>query len=306
MSNSPAPLRILIIGAGPVGLTLACELARHGVPGMRLVEKRAGRSVHSNALIVHVRTQEVLDAMGTHAPFAAVGYPAREALICAFGQRTAAIRLDGIDSPHPSPLILPQHETERILEEHLQSLGGRVERNVEAVRVEPDAQGATVVLRHLSEDGREESVRTSWLVGCEGGGSITRQSSHIPFEGEQYEGEEFLMGDFMLRWGWPAGRMQVFIEADRTLMIFPFDARNDFTRVLLARQEHNASNHAPPELEEIQGTVREMSGDPDATLTNDRWRTRWRTQHRLASRLREGRCLIAGDAGHIHPPVGKA
>lgn len=168
MNNFISPLHVLIIGAGPVGLTLACELARHGVPGVRLVERRAGRSVHSNALIVHVRTQEVLDAMGTRAPFAAVGYPAREALICAFGQRTATIRLDGVDIPHPSPFIVPQNETERLLEEHLILLSGGVERNVEAVRVEPDAGGATVVLRHLA-DNREETVRTPWLVGCEGG-----------------------------------------------------------------------------------------------------------------------------------------
>lgn len=303
----PAPTfdhEVLIIGAGPVGLTLAAELARHGTPGVRLVERRAARTAHSNALLVNVRTLETLDAMGAHPPFVARGYPAREAVLSAFGRRVGALRLDDMDSPHPGPLVLPQSETEAILEEHLGRLDGRAERGVEAVRVEPDAEGVTVTLRHGPEGGAEQTVRTRWLVGCEGSGSLTRQSNGIPFEGERYAGEEFLMGDFRLRWGWPTGRMQFFVEAERLLLVLPFDARNDFTRILCGRRDRNPNHREPPSREELQAIVREMAGDPGATLTDERWRTRWRSQHRLAARFRQGRCLLAGDAGHVHLPVG--
>src|ERR1700722_11292547 len=108
---------VLVIGAGPVGLTLACELLRHGVR-VRLVEKKAGPNQHPNAAIVHVRTLEILAAMGAVDGFLREGYAFPGLHLRAFGKKLGFIDAGGVDSPYPRPRTLGQQITERLLREH--------------------------------------------------------------------------------------------------------------------------------------------------------------------------------------------
>src|SRR5579862_6548864 len=126
---------VLVIGAGPVGLTLACELKRHGAR-VRLVERNAGPNPHPNAAIVHVRTLEILAAMGAVGGFLREGYPFPGVHLRAFGKKIGYVDVGGLDSPYPMPRTLGQHITERLLNEHLAHLGGSVEREVEAAGLE--------------------------------------------------------------------------------------------------------------------------------------------------------------------------
>ena len=166
MSNGvSAEVDVLIAGAGPVGMALAAELARHGVRP-RIVDKTEGTKTISKALILHVRTQEIFDAMGIVGAAKARSGPMTKVQIHAYGRRIGQWDFTGgiIDSPHPYPIILGQDRTEKILEDHLKNLGVAVEWNTEAMTYSQDEDGVSVRLRH--SDGREEGMRTRYLAGC--------------------------------------------------------------------------------------------------------------------------------------------
>ncbi len=299
--SAPDPIEVLVIGAGPVGLTMACELKRHGV-AVRIIERREKALYHPNAAIVHVRTLEILSAMGAVDGFLKEGYPFPGVSLHAFGKPIGSIDLHGIDSPFPLPRTIPQHETERLLNEHFERLGGRVERSVEALGLEQNSSVAKVRLRYLAENNREETVTARWVVGCEGSGSLTREACEIEFTGERYTGKEFLQTDATLRWSFPHGPGYQFLTKDYVLFLAAYNDQG-FYRIICARNDANPENQEPPTLAEMQALVRKIA-DPNAELLDAKWFNRFRTGYRLAARFREGRAFIAGDAGHVHIPIG--
>ena len=156
---------VLIVGAGPVGMTLASELARYGV-SVRIVDKAAARTDKSKALVVWSRTLELLDRGGGAAAFIKAGFKALAVNIVAGSKLVGRVDMESIKSPYPFGLMLPQSETERLLEERLRDLGVAVERQVELASFKTGTDGVEAVLRHA--DGREEAVSTDWLLGCDG------------------------------------------------------------------------------------------------------------------------------------------
>jgi 2-polyprenyl-6-methoxyphenol hydroxylase-like FAD-dependent oxidoreductase len=307
-ANSLAP-DVLVVGAGPVGLTAAAELTRHGAK-VRIVDKRTGPVEYSQAAAVHVRMLEILNAMGIAGDWVAAGQPFTRMRIRAFGKKIGVVHLDGIDSPYPSPFIVGQNVTEKLLVEHLSRLGVTVERQVEATPFSQDDAGVNVTLHHLATGGDEEAVRVPWVVACEGSASKAREAVGIAFDGAPYTGEEFVQADVRLHWTYPNGDGYVFMETDRVLVFFPFDREGNY-RVLCGRREQpgdpsEAAGHAhePPTLEEMQAIAREMTADPALWLSDPVWLNRFRTQHRLAGSFRAGRIFIAGDSGHVHVPIG--
>jgi len=162
---------VLIIGAGPVGMTLASELVRYGVPA-RIVDKAAQRTDKSKALVIWSRTLELLDRGGGSAPFIDAGFKVLAANFVAGDKVIGRLSLEGANTAYSFGLMLPQSETERLLEERLQGLGVTVERRVELVRFESGTAGVEATLRLA--DGREESVSAPWMVGCDGAHSTVR------------------------------------------------------------------------------------------------------------------------------------
>jgi 2-polyprenyl-6-methoxyphenol hydroxylase-like FAD-dependent oxidoreductase len=292
---------VLVIGSGPVGLTLACELKRHGV-NVRLVDKKAEPNQHPNAAIVHVRTLEILAAMGAVDGFLKEGYAFPGIHGHAYGKKLGFIDVSGIDSPYPQPRTLGQQITERLLREHFARLGGTIERPVEAIDLEQDHNGVHVRLRHLAEKDREEIATARYVVGCEGSASITRQALGIDFPGERYTGKEFLQMDANVRWTYPHGYGYQFTTDAYVILFFAYDTKGHY-RIICARDDQNPENHEAPTLEEIQALIREIV-DPAAEVYDPVWFNRFRSGHRLATKFREGRAFIAGDAGHVHVPIG--
>ncbi len=292
---------MLVIGAGPVGLTLACELKRHGA-GVRIIDRKAEPNPHPNAAVVHVRTLEILAAMGAVEGFLREGYALPGLNVRVSGRRIGFVRASGVDSPYPAPRTLGQQHTERLLTEHLARLGGTVERSVEAVGLEQDEKEVRVRLAHLAEGNREEIAAARWVVGCEGSSSITRHALDIPFPGERYPGKEFLQTDAKVRWSHLHGYAYGFLGGEQILLFFPYDDQGHY-RIICARNDRNPENKTPPTLEEMQELTREMA-DPGAELYDPVWFNRFRSGHRLAARFRVGRAFLAGDAGHVHVPIG--
>lgn len=290
------------MGAGPVGLTVASELTRHGVR-VRIVDKRDGPVVYSQALLVAVRTQEILFAMGIVADWLEAGYPLEQIRIHTLGKMVGEVHPYGVDSPYPGPLAVSQGVTERLLVEALARQGVEVERRVEATGFSQDTHGVEATLRHLAEGDRTSTARAAWLIDCQGSSSKAREAMGIPFDGERYSGQEFLMADVQMHWSYPNGPGYVFAETGRTLLCLPFDAKGHY-RVLCAQPDPDPDRTDPVTLEDVQAIARDMTADPGLRLTDPRWVTRFRTQHRLAGRFREGRMFLAGDAGHVHVPIG--
>ena len=178
-SSTPAPIDVdvLVVGAGPVGLTLANELARRHVR-VRVVEKSPSIREVSKALILHVRTQEALDKVGIMPAARAEAQPLREVVVHGYGKHIGSWHLDGIDSPYQHPLIIGQNRTQHLLLEALKERGVRVEWNCEAMNLAVEESGATLTLRHTglgTAAGQEETLRAAYVVGCEGSKSLVRK-----------------------------------------------------------------------------------------------------------------------------------
>jgi len=296
-SHANAP-DVLIIGAGPVGLTLAAELSRYGVQS-RIVDKDPGTKTISKALILHVRTQEVFDAMGAIAAEKAVSVPLRRISLHAYGKLMGHLQADAIDSPYPHPIILGQDRTEQVLEKHLHSLGGKVEWQVEAIGFEQNESGVSVTLRHAH--GSEEVTQAKYLVGCDGAHSIVRKNLGLSFEGSKYEKEQFIQTDAKIRWTLPKGTSYLFLTQEGYLMVI--EMPDDTVRVFISLADPDPTNETPPTLQEVREALNRLGG-VEAELYDPTWLARYRTSHRRADRFQEGRIFVAGDAGHIHVPLG--
>ncbi len=289
---------VLIIGAGPVGLTLASELARYGVQ-CRIVDKEPSPKTISKALILHVRTQEVFDAMGAITAEKSISIPLRRISLHTYGKLIGHLHADAIDSPHPHPIILGQDKTERVLEEHLHNLGNKVEWQVEAIGFEQTETGVAVTLRH--PDGQEEVAHANYLVGCDGAHSMVRKKLGLSFAGGKYENEQFIQTDAKIRWTLPKGTSYLFLTQQGYMMVI--EMPDDIVRVFISLSDPDPTNETPPTLQEVQDALNQLGG-LEAELYDPIWLARYRTSHRRADRFREGRIFVAGDAGHIHVPLG--
>ena len=238
--------RVLVVGAGPVGLAMGCELLRRGVE-TRVIDACAQATDKSKALGVQARTLEALDGMGIAERFVTAGRKIHGVNAYADGARIVHVSLDDIDSPYSYALSLPQADTERLLAEHLADLGGRVEREVKLVGLAQDPGGVTATLTR--GDGTGETTRAEWLVGCDGAHSTTRHELGMPFDGVPYE-ESFILADVRVAWELPDDEFHAFIGPDGAMAAFPLpkgrwrlvgecDAPqptlDDFTRLLHAR-----------------------------------------------------------------------
>ena len=211
--------QVLIVGAGPVGLTMAAELARYGV-SVRIVDKAAQRTDKSKALVVWSRTLELLERGASTAPFIEAGLKATAANIIAGNKLIGHVDVTGVKSKYPYALMLAQNETERLLEAHLSSFAVQVERGVEVISFSNNKDGVTTVLRH--SDGREETIETGWLIGCDGAHSVVRHAEGLSFLGETMKSDWMLADVHLKGFPFPHSEMATYWHKDGVLIVFPF------------------------------------------------------------------------------------
>src|ERR1700722_14387230 len=169
---------VLIVGAGPTGMTAAIELKRAGMD-VRVVDKSDHMARFSQTLVVQARTLEQFQRYGLADEAVARGRALRKAKFYSEGKLIVDFTLDGVESRYPYALFLPQSETEALLNEHMESLGVKTERKVELVALKQNGS-AQATLRH--PDGRSGDVTTRWVIGCDGAHSAVREKTGIPFE----------------------------------------------------------------------------------------------------------------------------
>jgi 2-polyprenyl-6-methoxyphenol hydroxylase-like FAD-dependent oxidoreductase len=179
--NAKSRTSVLIVGAGPVGLTMAAELARYQIP-VRIVDKSSARTDKSKAVTLWSRSLELLERAESAEDFISAGLKLHASNFIAEGKQLARVSFDGVHSPYAFALSIPQSETERILEERLLVLGVQVERNVELASFDQADESVTCVLRH--RDGADEKVEVDWLIGCDGAHSTVRKDLGLEFRGD--------------------------------------------------------------------------------------------------------------------------
>ena len=289
---------ILIIGAGPVGMTMACELARYGVP-VRIIDKAAHRTDKSKALVVWSRTLELLDRGGGSAPFVDAGFKAEAVNFIAADKVIGRVSMESAQTPYPYGLMLPQSETERLLEERLASLGSPVERQVELRSFKSNADGVEAVLRH--SDGREEAVSADWLIGCDGAHSAVRHGLGATFTGETLN-SDWMLGDLhMTGYPFPDSEVSVYWHRDGAFVIFPISPGR--YRVIADLPAVAAESPPTPTLEQVQ-TIVDRRGPSGLKAFDPIWLAGFRINGRKVSDYRSGRVFLAGDAAHVHSPAG--
>ncbi|MBW3660184.1 MAG: FAD-dependent monooxygenase [Gemmatimonadetes bacterium] len=288
---------LLIAGAGPTGLAAAIEAARHGL-SYRVVDRADGPARHSRALGIQARTLEIFEAWGIAGEAVSRGLPVGRARVHVAGRPVASLGFSTLDSPFPFILILAQSETERIMTGALADLGGGVERGVELVDFEGIADGTRARLR--TADGEEEIVEARWLAGCDGAHSTVRHRVGLPFSGAAYP-EEFLLGDFALQWDLSHDTFHGFFSGPDLLAVVPMPGPDRY-RLIVTRGPGEATGEAP-EAAEFEALLDSVAG-VDARITDPVWMARFRIHRRMVPRLRSGVVFLAGDAAHIHSPVG--
>ncbi len=290
-------LPVLIVGAGPVGLTFASEMARHGVP-FRIIDKAATTKDISKALILHVRTQEVLDTAGLANTLLKQGQPLRRVEIIGYGKHVGHGTMEGINSSHPHPIIVAQSVTERFLREHLESQGGKVEWQTEATGLVQQPDHVEVTVKHA--DGREEIVRAQYVVGADGTHSKVRESIGVDFSGYPYSGQAFIQADSKIEWSLPRGSSYLWFTELGYMMVI--EMPGDIVRTFISVPDDDPKKRDTT-LEEVNETLNRLGG-VDARLYDPVWVALFRTNHRAAPSFRKDRVFLAGDAGHEHVPIG--
>ncbi|MFF8195788.1 FAD-dependent monooxygenase [Streptomyces bobili] len=323
---------VLVVGAGPVGLTAAGELRRRGVP-VRVVDRLPARLPYAKAVGIQPRTLEVWDRMGLVRDVLEAAVPMRGQMVYVNGAEQGAYDLVLPPEVPYGFAALPQYETERILERFLARFGTSIERGTELVGFRQDQDGVTARLVTTSGPGgaaapvhREEEVRCRYLVGCDGAHSVVRKGLGLGFEGGAFP-DEYMLADVEVDWDLPAGYGVRAMHrgpdgaVDDVMVCIPLPGHGRYristtappalstagrTRDTGAGRDavaHGLEGGPAPGLADIQKVLDRLSPQP-VTASALRWSSVFRISHRIVDRYGEGRVFVAGDAAHIHPPTG--
>jgi 2-polyprenyl-6-methoxyphenol hydroxylase-like FAD-dependent oxidoreductase len=296
--NAPA---VLIVGAGPTGLTLACELARRGV-SIRLIEAVGGPQPGSRGKGIQPRTLELFGDLGIVDRVIANGRlampivsTASDGQVTLGGAQPEALR-DRSDIPYTASLITPEWRVEEALRLRLAESGGAVEFGAALGRFEQSEECVSAV---LVKGGETETVTASWLVGCDGGHSTVREQARIAFVGETREEVRMLVADVEVD-GLDRDVWHTWQHEDGLFSLCPLPSTNVFQyqAILAPGQDPELS------LANMQAILERRTGRTDIRLSRPQWTSRWRANIRIVDRYREGRVFLAGDAAHIHSPAG--
>jgi 2-polyprenyl-6-methoxyphenol hydroxylase-like FAD-dependent oxidoreductase len=286
---------VIIVGAGPTGLMLAAELRLHGVDVL-LLDHEVEPTPVVRALGLHVRSIEILDQRGLLERFLAHGRRFPLGGFFAGITRPLPEGSDGLDTAHGYVLGIPQPIVDRLLAEHAGEVGAEIRRGLEVVGLEQDDGGVIVGLADGSR------VESRFVVGCDGGRSTVRRLLGVGFPGEPAR-VDTLLGEMAVAED-PQTVAAVVAQVRRTQLRFGLGPLGDgYFRVVVPAAAVAEDRSVPPTLDEFRTQLRAVAGT-DFGVHSPRWLSRFGDATRLADRYRVGRALLAGDAAHVHPPVG--
>jgi 2-polyprenyl-6-methoxyphenol hydroxylase-like FAD-dependent oxidoreductase len=291
-----APVRefdtdVIVVGAGPTGLTLAAALRARGVP-TTVVDRLAAGENTSRAAVVHARTLEVLEGLGVAQTLVERGLRAKRFTIRDRDRVLVPIGFEQLPTRYPYTLMVSQAETEQVLLDRLLALGGRVLRPRTLTQLAQDELGVTATL----DDGSQ--LRARYVVGADGMHSTVRERAGIAFSGAAYA-ESFVLADVRLSGGVPSDEVILYFSPAGMIVVAPLPG--GVHRIVATVDD------APeqPSAAYVQALLDARGPERTRAIVHDVvWGSRFRVHHRLADSYRAGRVLLAGDAAHVHSPAG--
>lgn len=292
--NSMDKTSVLIVGAGPTGLTMACELARRDID-FRIIDKKPQRTQTSNALGIQARTLELFDDMGIVDRFLSIGNKTHAVMIHADGKTIGHVTFDQLDSMYKFALMVPQSQTEKLLDERLNELGHQVEHGVELISMTQDSKQVMATLKHA--DNKKEDVKADYVVACDGIHSAVRKSLNAPFPGEDIS-QAFIVTDAEVDTNFPVDELHVFLGHKKLIAFFPITTgRYRITTNVDGDQAKTISEQQVKTL--VEKRSHGLFKITETTSIFPFW-----IHSKVISHMQHGRVFFAGDTAHVHSPVG--
>lgn len=297
-SSKSRDVDVLVVGGGPTGLTMACELLRHGITP-RIIDKALAPTDKSKAFGIHPRTLELLDNIGIVDTFLEEGNACNAFDMYDCGEPLASVVFDSIESKYPFVLMLAQSDTERMLHEHLKGYGIEVERNTELKRIKQTEDGVVATIR--TPYNSTEEIHCKYLVGCDGAHSVTRHQLNFDFKGAPYP-NYWLLADCNIDWKYPTFHLSIFIHPTGVTAYFPL--REDRGRLMFELEDSPIDEEmALPVMDDVHRLMEER-GIQHNGISDPNWLAYFRLHHRMVDKYSEGRVFLCGDSAHIHSPMG--
>lgn len=298
---------VIIVGAGPIGLTTAAALRHHGV-SCRLLEERSSPKPNSRANNIWARPQELLASIGIRDVIAEKAYRVDKINTLLNGQPIDPVEIDHVASPYPQVLYSGQDVIETTLSGLVAERGCPVERSRKVIGIEQDDDGVvvTVVTPADGEDGPDgppERLRCRYLVGADGTKGTVRKAMDLDFEQEGFEHRANRQVDAKLAWRRPTEPNQLWFFYYHNGFGGVLPVWGGYHRLFFLEDDAGLPDRDPT-LEEMQEVARRVTGDDTLTLSDPIWFSQSRFKHGVAPRYAKGRVFLAGDAGHTSLPIG--
>ena len=292
---------VLIVGAGPTGLALACQLIRYGVD-FTIIDKKEGTTPYSKAIGVQARTLEIYEQIGLADKLIALGQVTEKVRMFAGGKVRGEAEFKALGeglSPYPYILIVEQGAHEKLLYDHIKAAGKDVEWRTELADFLQDEAGVHAQLRDVG--GTEKTIDAKYLVACDGAKSLVRHKLGLEFGGSTFE-RMFYVADVKLKWEYPHDALQVMLMRDQLLAFFPMKG-DDRYRIVGTFPEEFAKEEGDVLYAEIEDQIKKDAA-LELDITDVNWFSTYKVHTRHVDRFSVGRCFLAGDSAHIHSPAG--
>ena len=286
---------VLIVGAGPTGLTMALALARYGIKA-RIIDQKANPTVTSNALGIQSRTLDVFQDLGIVDKALNQGHIVKGASLFDHKKRLINLRLNELNTEYSFILGLPQSQTETILIECLKhEYGIEVEWNSRCVGLSDQNTDVT-----LETNNQQKTDPFSWVIACDGSRSTIRELTQTPFVGHRLK-QTFMMVDCVVNWALPDDIAHGFLHPDGIMAVIPMKTQS---RIIVDITKHaKLLQKTDLTLADFQ-TIADQRSHVSIHLSDDTWITRFHVSEKQVTTYRKNRIFFAGDAAHIHSPVG--
>ena len=292
---------VIIVGAGPTGLSLACQLTRYGVDFV-VLEKNEGVTPYSKALGVHARTLEIYEQLGLAQQAVQNGTIAGKVRLLEKGEVVGEVDLSNIGeglSPFPYMLVLEQSQNERLLYEYLQSHARDVLWQTELKTFSQNKSGVTANVS--DQTGTTQVIEGKYLVGCDGPKSPVRHALGLSFAGSTFE-RLFYVADVRIDWKFSHDALHGCLAKNSVVAFFPMPGEKRW-RIVGSFPEGSNKPEGEILYEEIEARIKQEA-ELDLDITRVDWFSTYKVHTRHVERFSAGRCFLAGDSAHIHTPAG--